>query len=188
MFGFFKNMIHLSKGSLIFRGSSTEPQYAKENKKPNYMRNLPVYFAENKETANAYGQVIRYKVTKDLALVDMSDPVTITGLMEHTNSDIVRRSFAKAFRVSNGQVKRFSRIKYDIYVAAFLCQLGFDGYYAPRLKNAKTTQGTFHPEIVLCNPKTVLVVDKIYKIKNPPSMRVGVNENLTRRVIKNIGL
>ena len=181
-------MITLSKGSLIYRGSSSEPQFAKENTKPNYMRNLPVYFAENKETASSYGQVIKYRVTKDLSLVDMSDPVTIAGLMGHTNSDVVRHAFAKAFRVSNGQVKRFSRIKYDIYVAAFLCQLGFDGYYAPRLKNAKTTQGTFHPEIVLCNPKNVLVVEKIYKSNKPPSSRKGVNENLTRRVIKNIGL
>ena len=179
-------MITLSKGTLIYRGSSSEPTFAEPNKKPNYMRNLPVYFAEDRETESVYGQVIRYKVTEDLALVDMSDPVTIAGLMNHTNSEIVKTSIAKAFRVSNGQVKRFSRIKYDIYVAAFLCKLGFDGYYAPRLKNAKTTLGSFHPEIVLCNPKKVLLVDKVYKLNRPPSMRKGVNENLTRKVVRNL--
>lgn len=179
-------MITLKKGTLIYRGSSTEPQFAKPTNKPNYMRNLPVYFAENKETASVYGQVIRYKVTKELALVDMSNPEIIEQLNSLTKSDIVKKSIAKAFRVSNGQVKRFSRIKYDIYVAAFLCKLGFDGYYAPRLKNAKTTQGTFHPEIVLCDPKNVLVVDKVYAMNRSPSMRKGVNENLTRRVIRNL--
>lgn len=179
-------MITLSKGTKIYRGSSSEPVYAQEGSRPNYMRNLPVYFAEDRNTANVYGQVIRYTVKEDLALVDMSDPVTIAGLMSHTESNIVRKAFEKAFRVSNGQVSRFSRIKYDIYVAAFLCKLGFDGYYAPRLKNAKTTQGSFHPEIVLCDPKNVLVVDKIYKATRSPSTRTGVNENLTRRVLRNL--
>ncbi len=178
----------LRKGTRIYRGSSNEPMYAKEGTHPTFLRNLPVYFGPTQNIAKTYGQVVEYQLLKDVHLLDMSNPEIIAGLLERTTSENVKKALKKAFRVSNlgGGVKRFSRIKYDLYVAQLICRLGYDGYYAPELKNAKTTFGMFPAEIVLCNPKKVLTVKTIFDPTSPPRTRRGVTQNLQNAVKRTI--
>lgn len=173
----------LKKGSKIYRGSSDEPGRARVDSTPTFLRNLPVYFAENWNKASTYGQVVRYSLTEDVYLADISNPIVVQGLYKETRSETVKKAIKKAFRLANdGSIRRFSRIKYDIHVAQLICKLGFDGYYAPELRNAKTTMGKFPPEIVLCHPKSVLRVDKIYEPTAPPNTRRGLNNNLMRQI------
>ena len=175
------------KGTRIYRGSSDEPRQARVGNTPVYLRNLPVYFAENWNRASTYGQVTRYVLTDDVNLLNMSDPDVIQVLHNSTKSDNVKRSIKKAFRLTNKRiVTRFSRIKYDIHVARLICKHGFDGYYAPELKNAKTTYGKFPPEIVLCNPKAVLKVDKVYPAHAPPRSERGLTNNLLRQINRTV--
>lgn len=175
-------MYHLKKNSYIYRGSSNEPAYARIGNSPTFLRNLPVYFANEFNRAKVYGQVVKYKVTNDLHLLNMGDPKVIEGLLNLTSSNTVEKSILKAFRIIKGRVERFSRIKYDIHVAQFICKLGYDGYYAPELKNAKTTMGSFPIEIVLCKPKQVLKVANIYQPNRPPRQNRGLTNNLINTV------
>ncbi len=174
----------IRKNAYIYRGSSNESTFARRGNRPTFLRNLPVYFAENKNRANVYGRVIKYQLTDDVHLLNMSDPKTVIYLLNSTTSNVVKKAIAKAFRLSNNKlnVRRFSRIKYDMYVAELICRLGYDGYYAPELKNAKTTEGKFPAEIVLCKPKKVLRVVNVYSPTLPPTTRRGVTENLSRSV------
>lgn len=133
----------------------------------NYERNSPVYFTFGSNGAqiaeNAYAKpgtgakVLEFKTAKKLVLLDMSKPETIVGLFNKasSNEDLLR-SLAKSFSVKDGKVLRSSKFKHDDKVSRLVCRLGFDGYYAPRIKERKTTQGYFHPEIVLCKAASVL--------------------------------
>jgi hypothetical protein len=173
----------IKKGTKIYRGSSNEPSQAKIGNRPAFLRNLPVYFAENWNRASTYGQVTRYVLTDEVQLLNMSDPDVIQVLYNSTRSDTVKKAIKKAFRLANnGTMKRFSRMKYDMHVAQLICKHGFDGYYAPELKNAKTTQGRFPSEIVLCHPKEVLRVDKVYQPHAPPRSEKGLTNSLMKQI------
>lgn len=176
-------MYVLRKGTHIYRGSSNEAGYARPGGSPSYLRNLPVYFTNANANASSYGRIVEYEVIETVRLLDMSKSAVIRGLINMARSANVRTAIQKAFRVANNNtVQRFSRIKYDIHVAQFICKLGYDGYYAPRMKNAKLSQGTFHPEIVLCHPKRVLRVATVYNAHAAPTNRRGVNANLIKTV------
>ena len=175
------------KGSFLYRGSHAEAGYAagRKNKSPNYLRNnLPVYFSNSKNNVRSYGTAVKYVTTKDLNLLNMGSVNTVANLIASARSNVVKNSILKAFRTANGEVRRFSRIKYDIHVAKFICSHGYDGYYAPRL-GTKYPRGTFHPEIVLCHARDAL---KVVNIENatsaPPNKpKIGVNNRL-RSVVR----
>ena len=174
-------------GKFLYRGSHAEANQAQGylNKRPNYLRsNLPVYFSNSKNNVRTYGTAVKYVTTKPLNLLNMGSVNVVTNLLASARSNTVKHSIVKAFRTANGDVRRFSKMKYDIHVAKFICARGYDGYYAPRLRT-KYSEGSFHPEIVLCHAKDVL---KVYNVKaptSPPPMRprVGVNNSL-RNVVR----
>ena len=165
-------------GKFLYRGSHAEANTAQGylNKRPNYLRNLPVYFSNSKNNVRTYGTAVKYVTTKPLNLLNMGSVNVVGKLLANARSNTVKHSIVKAFRTANGEVRRFSKMKYDIHVAKFICAQGYDGYYAPRLRT-KYQQGFFHPEIVLCHAKDVL---KVYNIKaptSPPPMRPRVISN-----------
>lgn len=172
-------------GKFLYRGSHVEANQAQGylNKRPNYLRNLPVYFSNSKNNVRTYGTAVKYVTTRPLNLINMGSVNTVAKLLAAARSNAVKGSILKAFRTANGEVRRFSKIKYDIHVAKFICTLGYDGYYAPRLRT-KYQQGSFHPEIVLCHAKDVLKVYNVKAATSPPPTRprVGVNNNLRNTV------
>ena len=174
-------------GKFLYRGSHAEANQAKGylNKRPNYLRNLPVYFSNTKNNVRTYGTAVKYVTTKPLKLLNMGSVNVVANLLVSARSNTVKHSILKAFRVANGEVQRFSRMKYDIHVAKFICALGYDGYYAPRLSR-KQGLGTFHPEVVLCHAKDVL---KVYNVKKPTSSpplkrRGSLNNNLQNEIAR----
>jgi len=174
-------------GRFIYRGSHPEAFIAGGyiNQSPNYLRaNLPVYFSTNKNSVRSYGTAVKYRVMKNLNLLNMGNVEEVANLIEVANSEKIKTSIKKAFRITNGVVRRSSKLKYDIIVAVFICKLGYDGYYAPELRT-KLPQGKFHPEVVLCNARKVLKVYNIKKMLNAPSEKVGVNKNI-HKLVKSI--
>ena len=156
-------------GFTLYRGSYKEAAVAKGVNKPNYLKNRPYYFLFNtnnnnngKNIANrAYGQVTVYKTIKQLKLINMSDPMTIMSLLRKANNDeVITKSILKTFRIVNSNIIRSSKLKYDVHVANFICKLGMDGYWAPKLKQ-KYGNKKFHQEIVLCHPKAALRVSHV---------------------------
>ena len=172
----------LEKGRFLYRGSHTEAMNAisRIGQPPNFLRtNAPVYFSNTKNSVRSYGTAVKYVTTRDLNLLDMGNINEVARLLERAKSPTVKKSIEKAFRISNGEIRRFSKIKHDIHVAVFICKLGYDGYYAPRLPT-KYVSGTFHPEIVLCNPQSVLKVYNVKPVLDPPRtyLKLGVNNNI----------
>ena len=132
-----------------------------------------------KEYAKNEGDMIHfYKTLKPLNLLDMSNPKSIELLLGK-GSNAVNVSIKKAFRVEGNQVRRKSKLKHDVVVSRLLCALGYDGYYAPRMRK-HIGDGTFHPEIMLCNPitKVKLIKSDIPQVPlRPPAKKRPRNFN-----------
>jgi len=117
--------------------------------------NTPTYFATTLNNAKLYGTVRSYEVKNNLNLFNMGSVNEVMRLMMAAPSNI-HTDIVKTFNISNGtQVKRSSNVGPDRRVAQFICSLGqYDGYRAPQL--LRKNGGSFHPEVVLCKPRSVL--------------------------------
>jgi hypothetical protein len=90
--------------------------------------------------------------------------------MSQTNDPEIIKSIKKSYRVTNGpNVIRSSKIKYDLPVARFICSLGYDGFWAPKMKQ-KYGNKKFHQEIVLCHPKRSIRVVRVEQPSRPQSV------------------
>lgn len=164
----------LPKGKKIYRGSYFD--YSK----PFSSNRRAVYFANTRNNAEIYsGFVTEYTLTKNAHVLNMGDANTVRKLIGMAASDRLKHHIKKAFRVANNSnnVRRFSKMKYDAYVAEFICRLGYDGYYAPRLRT-KLPQGSFGSEIVLCDPSTFLKVSHVFEPTRSPNTRLGRNNSI----------
>jgi len=163
----------------LYRGDRSSDSY----KKPD-----PVYFLYGNDgyniTQSAYAKhigthVFEYKTTKPLHLLDMSRVDNVRFLISRAlNNPDLLGSLGKSFAVSdNGtMVLRSSKKHHDLVVSEFVCSLGYDGYYAPRLKYRKFATGTFHQEIVLCAAS-----NKIKETRNYTTIPFGSRSPATPR-------
>jgi hypothetical protein len=145
-----------------------------------------VYFSNNRNSVNTYGTAVKFKTTKNIKLLNMGNVSTVQNLLTKAKSKTVQNSIIKAFKIANGIIRRNSKINSDIHVAKFICELGFDGYYASELSNKYGKGGKFHPEIVLCRPHEVLVVTNVNSLSGgPPPLKekISVN-NRIRSIVK----
>ena len=182
-------------GFILYRGSFKEsalaPGYV--NRSPNYMKNRPYYFLYNNNNGSnianrAYGQVTVFKTTKSLRLINLGNPRAVIKLLSYTNDPKIIKSIMKSFRTSNSNnVVRSSKLKYDLDVANFVCKLGMDGYWAPKLKQ-KYGNKKFHQEIVLCHPKTSIRVVKVEQPSRAPSVapKRKTSLNINRSAFKKL--
>lgn len=146
----------LRKNTILFRGTRV---------RNDYMRNGPVYFLYNSNGRNiaerSYtgggGSVYNYRVSRNLKLLDMGNPDSIRYLMNKVKNTKESNNLMRSFRLSeNGrEIYRNSDAARDLIVAKLVCDLGYDGYIAPKLKKSKNTSKNdmFHQEIVICSPK-----------------------------------
>jgi len=172
-------IVTIPTGFILYRGSYEESALAPGyiNRAPNYMGNRPYYFIYNNGNNNAlnltnraYGQVTVMRTIKPLHLLNLGDSDTVVHLMSLTNNDTVLKSIKKSYRVSNSPlVTRSSKLNYDVKVANFICSLGYDGFWTPKLKQ-KYGNKKFHQEIVLCHPRSCLRVVKVEQPSRPPSV------------------
>lgn len=168
--------MNIPSGFTLYRGSFDEAALARGhvNHTPNYMKNRPYFFLYNNSNGanianRAYGQVTVFKTTKSLHLVNLGSVRDVKMLMEHTDDPKIIKAIMKSFRISNSNVIRSSKLKYDVVVANFICKLGMDGYWAPKLRQ-KYGNKKFHQEIVLCHPKKSLRVVRVNQASRPPSV------------------
>lgn len=164
----------IPSGVILYRGSFREASESKSfiNKPPNYMKNRPYFFLydnNGKNIANrAYGQVTVLQTINKVKLINMGDPRSIQMLLQHTNDPKIIKSIMKSFRISNNnQVVRKSTLEHDVAVVNFICTLGLDGFWTPKLRQ-KYGNKKFHQEIVLCHPKKHLRVVKVENATRPP--------------------
>lgn len=160
----------LPQGKKLYRGSS------QNHGEPFNTSRRAVFFANSRNNASIYsGYVTEYTLTEDAYILNMGSADTIEWLLKKAKSDRLKYAIKKAFRISvNRSVRRFSRMKYDAHIAEFICRLGFDGYYAPRMRT-KYKEGYFAAEYVICNPHKFLKVSRALTPTRPPNNRRGRN-------------
>lgn len=151
------------------------------NSRPNTtLGNSPTYFATTQNNAELYGTVRSYELKQSVNLLNMGSVNEVAKLMSLAPPGI-RNDIVKTFNISNGhQVKRNSDVEPDRRVAHFICTQGYDGYKAPRL--LRKNGGTFHAEVVLCNPRIVLknIKPEIISLVPPRAPRKVRPANLRR--------
>lgn len=187
--------MNIPSGFTLYRGSFDEAALARGhvNHTPNYMKNRPYFFLYNNSNRNganianrAYGQVTVFKTTKPLKLVNLGSVRDVKMLLERANGDEkIIKSIMKSFRIANNNVIRSSKLKYDTVVANFICKLGMDGYWAPKLTQKYGGNKKFHQEIVLCHPKKSLRVVRINQPSRPPSVAPKLRKHSNVNVNKN---
>jgi hypothetical protein len=134
----------------------------------NHLR-APVFTTPNRNEAKQYGPVTHYRLKNGAILIDMTDPAVIMNLKRNATPE-VRQAINKAFRIVEGQVRRFSKLKYDIVVARHVCMRGYNGYITPRMRT-KGPSGYFHPEVLVCNPEMLVKIGRTNNTPAPPRLR-----------------
>jgi len=130
--------------------------------------NSPTFFATTQNNAKLYGTVRSYETKRNVNLLNMGivNEVAKIIALAYGRNNIHPNDIIKTFNISNGlQVKRDSNVDLDRKVARFICNLGYDGYTAPRL--VRKNGGTFHAEVVLCSPRDVLNKPKVLNLVPP---------------------
>jgi hypothetical protein len=184
--------VKIPSGFILYRGSYDESAVASGYNTPNYLRNnRPYYFLYNNNNKNglnvanrAYGHVTTYATSRPLQLVNLGHAQTVLKLMNQASDPMILKSIMKSFRVkqrtsprktpgtpgpNRTNVIRSSKANYDMNVARFICHLGYDGYWTPKLSQ-KYGNKKFHQEIVLCHPKSCLRVVRVEQPSRPPSV------------------
>lgn len=173
--------------SYFIRANSTNGQLNNKNHTYFLYGNNAKNIAE-REYAKFEGDMIHYyEPTTQLNLLDMSDPQSVTLLLSYANN-IERNGIEQSFQLRNNKVLRKSKKEYDTIVSKLLCKLGYDGYYTPRMQTIYS-YGTFHPEVMLCNPKQKV---KFIKSEYPNKPLKPKPQNRTTPVLpttfRNLGL
>jgi len=153
----------------LYRGNSTANAT---------LGNSPTYFATTQNNAALYGTVRSYELKHSLNFLNMGSVNEVAKLMSLA-SPAIYNDIVKTFNISNGhQVKRNSNSEPDRRVARFICNQGYDGYRAPRL--LRKNGGTFHAEVVLCNPRSVLTSPVVLSLVPPRAPAKKRPANLRR--------
>lgn len=162
-------------GSDIFRASP--------NKNDHIYRPM-IYASYNKNGYNSVKRIYAkfegnmvhtYRAKRTLKLIDMSIPANIIELRNKARNAATRKSIDKAFRIVNdGQgILRFSRVKYDDEVSKLICELGYDGYIAPKLAE-KMSSKPFLQEILICDAGDKLEHVRSNAVTNKPLKPIGL--------------
>jgi hypothetical protein len=185
--------MNIPSGFILYRGSFDEAALARGhvNQTPNYMKNRPYYFLYNNANKNganlankAYGQVTVYKTIKPLKLVNLGSVRDVKMLLNSTDDKDIAKSIMKSFRIANKDVIRKSKLNHDLVVANFICRLGMDGYWTPKMRQ-KYGNKKFHQEIVLCHPKKSLRVVRVNQPSRPPSVAPKVRKHSSMNFNRN---
>ena len=157
------SVVNIKKNIPLFRANSTNGNMTNRNYAYFIFGNDAINLITKQYTKFEGNKIHKYKLSKPLTLLDMGNVETIEFLKSSGNTN-VKRSIDTVFKINNGKVIRKSILKYDLAVSRLICELGYDGYYAPPLEQ-KNSSRMFHQEIMLCNP-----MDKVnYKSSMVPA-------------------
>jgi len=156
----------------LFRGDTNfdhEKQPLKEG---------PIFFAIDPVYAETYGITSEFTVTKEIKVVALDQSLKYLYNLK-TTTDEIKKILEKNYGVNNG--KRFSDNKSDTALVKYLCKLGYEGYGANKMKT--DFEGTFSPEIVLCDSSKIKYVGRVTSDDKLESLHA---ENRLRKHEKNV--
>ena len=168
----------LPVGTSLFRGDTNF-----DHEKP--LKQGPIFFAIDPVYAETYGITSEFRVTEEIKVVALDQSLKYLYNHEATN-DKIKKILEKNYGVNNG--KRFSDNKSDTALVKHLCELGYEGYGSNKMKT--DFEGTFSPEIVLCNSSKIAYVrrvtsdDKLESLHADNRLRKH-EKNVTRRKKRN---
>jgi len=144
----------ISTETALFRGDS----YEYSNLETDILEGKFKYFLNEPNDAvdEQYGVMHEFKTTKNVLLIRLDDKDTQKYLYEiadETIQNILKRNFGYENNL------RDTERNADAKMAEFLCNLQIDGYLTDTMNTE--AGGSFHREIVICNPK-----DKLEYVKN----------------------
>lgn len=140
------------------------------------------YFLINPDHAvdNQYGIMHEFETTIPLNLIRLDDKATQKYLYETSGKEI-QTILERNFGYKNSI--RESRKETDATVARFICELCKDSDYHGYLTDVMDTDmgGTFHPEIVICNPLDKLnFVKTATPLEDRPYIRMSMEDKYKR--------
>jgi len=143
----------VSINTSLFRGDSNNYN----NLEQDILEGKFKYFLNQPDDAvdEQYGVMHEFITTKNLLLIRLDDKDTQKYLYEIAD-ETIQNIFKRNFGYENNL--RDTDREHDAKMASFLCDLGYDGYLTDTMKT--DGDGSFHREIVLCNP-----IEKVEYVK-----------------------
>jgi hypothetical protein len=109
------------------------------------------FFTPDETAAEQYGVVYEFKTKTNLEVVALDD---ITEEFYNDAPEDIQDILKKNYGYNNNKL-RDSDVKADSKLIDYLCKNHFDGY-ATNFMNIGGIGGSFHKEVALCNPETVV--------------------------------
>jgi len=109
------------------------------------------FFTPDETAAEQYGVVYEFKTKTNLEVVALDD---ITEEFYNDAPEDIQDILKKNYGYDNNK-SRDSDVKADSKLIDYLCKNHFDGY-ATNFMNIGGIGGSFHKEVALCNPETVV--------------------------------
>lgn len=135
------NVYVIDKYTKIYRGdkSNINPQ---DKLKKEYL-----FFTPKMEQAKQYGIVSEFETNKPLRVVALDD--ITTDFFNSAPTD-VKKYLVSNYGYNTDDKLRNTNESGDFRVSQYICEQGYDGYAIDTM--ATDSEGTFHQEIVICNP------------------------------------
>lgn len=145
------NVYVIDKETKIYRGdkSDVNPQ---DKLSKEYL-----FFTPKMDQAKQYGIVSEFETNKPLHVVALDD---ITEDFFNSAPEDVKKYLVSNYGYNTSDKLRISTETGDFHVSQYICDEGYDGYAINTM--ATDSEGTFHQEIVICNPSVnVKFVNKV---------------------------
>lgn len=123
------------------------------------------------EYQKALGGTAVFKTKVEAKVLNLADEGTVIFMQnlfkQHDVPEDVQKSFKTAWKITgNGKVIRSSGASIDAKIVDWMCKLGFSGYIGLDLFDEDG--GSFHDEIMFCNPTEYVELDEIFMLKDNP--------------------
>ena len=116
-----------------------------------------LFFTPKMDQAKQYGIVSEFETNKPLRVVALDD---ITEDFFNSAPEDVKKYLESNYGYNTDKKLRISTESGDFRVSQYICDEGYDGYAIDTM--ATDSEGTFHQEIVICNPSVnVKFVNKV---------------------------
>lgn len=145
------NVYIIEKNSKIYRGDKSDinPQ--------DKMNRDYLFFTPKMAQAKQYGIVSEFETTNTLRVIALDN---ITTDFYVNASEEVKKYLVSNYGYNTEDKLRNTNESGDFAVSQYICDQGYDGYAIDNM--ATDSGGTFHQEIVICNPITnVKFVNKV---------------------------
>lgn len=131
-----------------------------------------LFFTPKMDQAKQYGIVSEFETNKPLRVVALDD---ITEDFFNSAPEDVKKYLVSNYGYNTNDKLRISTESGDFRVSQYICQKGYDGYAIDTM--ATDSDGTFHQEIVICNPSVnVKFVNKVIDEEHEKEMKEKENE------------